>query len=785
MKFIPTLMISAILLASHLNGAETEGKGTEEALAARYAAQREALRKSIAQSLPFASKDALDACIKTSRDQEAARAAVAAANTAVNAAKEELKARKNDKEARDQANKSLAEAYKKLTRAKKMLADAKVPAQQALCRIGNDTILSKASVDAFFKAIDGEKLRKQELKTARKALGKVNGARALVGHAKGKWIGGAKQGIAAAEAALKKATTEAERKAAQEKLAGQKKSLEAGLQALKERQANLDKLLLEEPALKKAVEVAEKNLADAKEHALTALSKLGLKTLLSDAGLDNELVTFIVLTEGTPEGLAAFASQGEAQKKLIDQLLSDPQLMKQIVVADSPVGGMYGKAMEIYRAIQQTSPKAKEGMFQRLALAVALQHAVPRSQRNAKTAADAPKTVDPVKRYLAYEKAWLAGELDPAFKNMSTWEYRFVVDGEESDEESQWGRDMLKNYRPDHISNPDYRWRYVGATRTEVRYTRAYRKLDQPELRFYQNIIAHGGICGRRAFFGRFMCRAFGIPTTARPSPGHGALAHWTPDGWVVCLGGGWGAGTTRTRYTRDVDFLANTQARESGEAFLQVKRAQWIGDLFAEDQVYGPESGDASLWYSVSHYVQRQIIKEARAKALAAVGEELGEANESKVKYEVNTVKVTAGDRAITSTDAGVITIPAVACSQPTESTAKILFMPSSLGGKQLHYNRNGKPETFSYKITVPRAGPYKLAARVATTSPKQFLAVAVNGAGEPVTVVLPFTLGMWDTTAPAAIELKKGENTLTFSRTGDDIKGLTIKDFTLAPAN
>ena len=59
----------------------------------------------------------------------------------------------------------------------------------------------------------------------------------------------------------------------------------------------------------------------------------------------------------------------------------------------------------------------------------------------------------------------------------------------------------------------------------------------------------NGGVCGRRAFFGRFILRAFGVPTIARPSRGHAALARFTPEGWVVCLGGGWGAGWTKTFY--------------------------------------------------------------------------------------------------------------------------------------------------------------------------------------------------------------------------------------------
>ena len=123
-----------------------------------------------------------------------------------------------------------------------------------------------------------------------------------------------------------------------------------------------------------------------------------------------------------------------------------------------------------------------------------------------------------MKRYLHYEKAYLDGELDPAFERLSTWDLRIVVDGDEPDETLAWGREMLRNYRPDHIYNPNYGWRYVSIVRTDVKYGSGDVKYDRPELQIYQNILMNGGVCGRRAFFGRFILRAFGIPTTARPS---------------------------------------------------------------------------------------------------------------------------------------------------------------------------------------------------------------------------------------------------------------------------
>ncbi|MHC4199584.1 MAG: carbohydrate-binding protein, partial [Planctomycetota bacterium] len=125
---------------------------------------------------------------------------------------------------------------------------------------------------------------------------------------------------------------------------------------------------------------------------------------------------------------------------------------------------------------------------------------------------------------------------------------------------------------------------------------------------------------------------------------------------------------------------------------------------------------------------------------------------------------------------------IPAAACSKPTNSTRKIIFMESNLGGMQLHYGRLGNHEEFQYAFDAPEAGKYALTARVVTPSWKQHLLVAANGAKEPTDIALPFTVGMWDRTQPVEVTLVKGRNVLRFSREGS-VKGVTIKDFTLKP--
>jgi hypothetical protein len=212
------------------------------------------------------------------------------------------------------------------------------------------------------------------------------------------------------------------------------------------------------------------------------------------------------------------------------------------------------------------------------------------------------------------------------------------------------------------------------------------------------------------------------------------------------------------------------------------VKRAQWVGMAFGEQRAYGLHSKATGFWNGVALYHQRAIIEKSKAVALAAVGTDIGEANESKEKDVIEKVTLTDADRKIVIGSDGVITIPAVACSKPTESTAKLIFMKSYLGGMQLHYNRNGAAETFEYTFEAPAAGKYALTARVVTTSADQHLLVAANDAKETTDIAVPFTIGMWDKTPPVEVSLVKGKNVLHFSR-NDPVKGLTMKDFTLQP--
>ena len=136
-----------------------------------------------------------------------------------------------------------------------------------------------------------------------------------------------------------------------------------------------------------------------------------MASFMTSGNLDDLLVKFVVLLDATPRGLAEFGQQSKKHFALAERLLSDSELMKRMLIADGAQAkrvrrgygpARFGKAMEIYEAILKTSSKSKSGILNRLALALALEHALALKQTNPLALEDATATVDPLKRYLHY-----------------------------------------------------------------------------------------------------------------------------------------------------------------------------------------------------------------------------------------------------------------------------------------------------------------------------------------------------------------------------------------------
>ena len=636
--------------------------------------------------------------------------------------------------------------------------------------------VDEAKKSALVAAREAIKKANAGVVAAQQPLDKIAGAAGLVGHRKNKWIAEASKAIAAAEAALKKATNDTERAAANKDLAKWQDNLKQGQEALVKAEADLAAAKADEAKNVQALQAAKAALADAtaKESSAAKAILSSVDSFIASDKLDSKLVPYVVLANATPRGLAEFSQQGQAQEALIGALLKDTALMKAMLEAGGAEGGKYGEAMGIYAAIQKASPKSKDGVLHRLALATSLEHSVPIKQANPEADKSAPAFVDPVKRYQHFEKAFLAGELDPAFKDLSAWEMRSVVNGDETDEALAWGREMLRNYRPDHVLNPNYGWRYSAAVTSDVKYGSQNVKDDLPTLQPYQNIIKNGGVCGRRAFFGRFILRSFGMPTAARPQRGHAALVRWTPKGWVVNLGAGWGYPEAKgVLEMTDADFLMETQSRKNPTEYMKALRAEWAGVVLGEPKYVSMKPDSGGLWSFVSLLQKRAIVAEAKPVELAALGTNLGEANESAEERARALVKatVTDADKKISVDAKGVITIPAAAFSGAN-------ILGSFLGGQQL-FSGGG---VITSDFEIPTAGKYALTARVSTVQDNPDVQLTANGAKEAVPMLVPYTIGKWQQTAPVQVSLVQGKNNLRLTRP-DGSRGLSIKEITLTP--
>ena len=547
-----------------------------------------------------------------------------------------------------------------------------------------------------------------------------------------------------------------------------------------------------EPLQKKYHEA--KPLAESKalESARPLIAEL--ESLLSSEVLDGKLMKAAILRHGTPAGLAEFAQQSEHHKTLLDKLLTNEELMKQVLLSGRANGGEYGEAMEVYHAILEASERArKPGILQRLALGTALHQ--PWLDENKKGSvnglvfSDHKNPDGQVSRYLHYEQAFLNGELDPQFKDFNAWECRFITNDPYTNEELSWGRSMLRQFRPDHITNPDQKWRYTRVVKSDLPYcsTRHDPSLGLPQ----QQALALGGICGRRAFFGRFIARAFGIPSRRSTQTGHAALNRWTPDGWVVNFGGWWSFNWCGPQ--GGLDFYLDSRAREFEDDYLKVLRSQWIGDALGEEDVslrqYGQGGG---FWDGLAFYLKRAIVEDANLEetdtdsALAALSAEearlLGESDKVLGEEGVKEIVIPDEDKKIIVTEDGTVTVPAVACSSPRNNTDKVIFLNSYDGGMQLHYQRLGsQPEILKYSVEVPSAGKYEMTMNVCTVSEEDPVIARLNRR-TIVNTILPYTKGTWQRTKPETIELREGRNTIQFTYRAPN-RGVSFKDFQLKP--
>jgi hypothetical protein len=330
--------------------------------------------------------------------------------------------------------------------------------------------------------------------------------------------------------------------------------------------------LLDEKGPDRRVRNCSRNTFRGRATKCTILKKGSLLQIKSD------LMVCTVLVQATPKKLAEWCAEDpDANRLILDRFLGPSEeasgLLMKFLEAGGPSNGNYGMAFSIYNKLQQElqiveklgSSVSNKTFFlrRRLAVAVALELATP-----IPIFKQEDTFVDPVERFRYYANFASSSRdgLDPAYFTLSVWELRKAVNANATHDDLTWGRQFLKNYRPDQVYMKDQKWKYVMSVRTDV----GYRHPDH-EFTNYQDLLSAGGECGPRAFFGRFISKAWGLPTWGVRQPGHAAMTRWTSDkslgGWTVCLGAGWEySWWDDDRYggksRRGPDFYEETKAR-------------------------------------------------------------------------------------------------------------------------------------------------------------------------------------------------------------------------------
>jgi len=253
-------------------------------------------------------------------------------------------------------------------------------------------------------------------------------------------------------------------------------------------------------------------------------------------------------------------------------------------------------ALERWKKLYADHPDSRDGVCLKLAIATALYN--PQGQSGGKSYPGG-KTVTWEGRYEHYEKAYENNELFPSFDDLLVCDIGKVLDSWASDEDLAWGREMVRTWRPDLLEKEQ-----IPLMSSEV-----WRRFSPYGFTGFPAVLAGGGKCGPRAFFGAFICEAFGIPAIGIGQPGHACFAAKVayPDMepqpgsvWKVYQGRGW-------KYSDcggamyGPEFRAEMEKRYNVAEFSMVEHLRWLASaLPSESRAEACREVARNIWKSM-----------------------------------------------------------------------------------------------------------------------------------------------------------------------------------------
>jgi len=487
-----------------------------------------------------------------------------------------------------------------------------------------------------------------------------------------------------------------------------------------------------------------------------SISEATLKDLLKDPVFADTLdQRQFIAGHGVAE-LGEFAKADQKNRTLLAWFLRDTQTMDLYLEAAAGQGNV--GALERLTQIIEADPDAKEGVYLKLAMAIALWPPGGKSYGS-----ELP--IDWMSRYKHYKAARKNKELFPSFDTLSVWDMKWVVAGWSSDRDRAWVRQMVSTWRPDLRAD----------TKVINIVSEVWRRFSPfPFSDGFVSVMAGGGKCGPRSWFGQTTCRAFGLPSVALGQPKHSAVAYKSPDpscepqpgsSWKICYGRGWHV-TYGGR-----ELLTEAAARDQVALFSQIQHLTWLAST-----VTAKDRADAIR--GIVHKLQQAIPKPGTGPnpAVGPNGEAIPIAVPNPTKPQPVPSNVPEPPF---EPKPGVIHVEAESFSKSVGVVVHDCFT----GGKQVYspkYGTNwGTPPRIEYVVEIPETGVYTLTMRTAVVNFEQSIEVAV-GTEKPVTVKVPNTHGLWGTTPGVDVRLEKGTQTLTLTRPASQ-RGLALRWFEL----
>ena len=283
--------------------------------------------------------------------------------------------------------------------------------------------------------------------------------------------------------------------------------------------------------------------------------------------------------------------------------------------------------------------------------------------------------------------------------------------------------------------------------------------------RTYQQVLSGGGKDKPNAWFGRFLLKAFGIPTWGCTQPKLEAFIKWTPEGWLPLRGATWEACTYEGM--PGIDFQAEASARASHSSedyYKKIVLLEALADLMDAKRGRSEEPGDKNvvhpmkLWRSLCTIQKALMLEDVSADAFERSGEGCVR---TKIEEYIEIFEKDPDDTEIKTDDDGIVTVPGAAIGFSSGNKLVIACMD---GGKQLNFLADACVEYEMPDEVEPRM--YTLTIDVCTVHLKQTPLKLVVNDGEPIDIQVPYTVGEWGKTKPVNVNLNGSGDIIRISR-------------------